>query len=181
MTFERPGLGAFVPKGDNTTETATLLVNLADKHGIDQRSIQVANDGFYITEELADLIYEDDDEETTVGDLAADLNVPDPSAADPAGTIAADREQIELAEEIAETGENVTVEEAPDTVTNDAIEDTDTSGATADVDYESWDYADLKAEVNRRGLDVENQKADTLIAALKADDTAQTTDDETVE
>lgn len=179
MTFEKSNLPAFVPNGDSVRDTAILLVNLADKHGIPQTHIQVANDGFYISEELADLIGEDDDE-TTVGEVASDLHVGDgPSAADPAGTIEADREQIALAEEIAETNETVTVNEAPDTVTNEAVEDADVHGAAADVDYSEWEYADLKVEVAERELVTENQKAETLIAALQADDIAKVNDPET--
>lgn len=180
MTFEKSNLPAFVPNGDSVRDTAILLVNLADKHGIPQTHIQVANDGFYISEELADLIGEDDDDETTVGEVASDLHVGDgPSAADPAGTIEADREQIELAEEIAETNEIVTVNEAPDTVTNGAVEDADVHGAVPDVDYSEWEYADLKVEAARRELVTEDQKAETLRAALQADDIAEVNDPET--
>ncbi len=62
MTYERKGLSAFVPKGDDRRATAKALVDLADEHGISQESIQSANDGFYITEELADLLYDESDE-----------------------------------------------------------------------------------------------------------------------
>lgn len=172
MTFENPDLPAFVPNGDNVTETAKMLVGLADKHGIPQTSIQVANDGFYISDELADLIGADD-EDTTVGEVADDLGVTDTSKADPAGTIERDREQIELAEDLAVTNENVTVDEAPDTVTNEAIEGDDVHGAAPDVDYEEWDYPSLKVEVANRGLVTEDQKAATLIAALEANDIAK--------
>lgn len=66
MTFERSGLSAFVPKGDDRRATARSLVELANEHGIPQTSIQSANDGFYITDELADVLYDEstDDEST---------------------------------------------------------------------------------------------------------------------
>lgn len=48
----------FVPNGDSRQETATLLVGTAEEYNIDQRSIKVANSGFLITEELADIIYD---------------------------------------------------------------------------------------------------------------------------
>jgi hypothetical protein len=180
MTFEKPNLPAFISKGDNVVETAKFLVNLADKHSVPQSHIQVANDGFYISELLADFIGEDEDE-TTAGDVADALGVSsgsDLGDGDPAGTIERDREQIALAEEIAETHEQVTADEAPDTVTNEAVEDHDTSGVT-DVDYDSWEYSALRAEVDRRELVTEDKKTDTLIAALRADDEAEVDDPET--
>lgn len=39
--------------------------------------------------------------------------------------------------------------------------------------YEEWEYADLKTEVSTRGIETEDQKKDTLVAALRADDEAQ--------
>lgn len=48
----------------------------------------------------------------------------------------------------------------------------DINGNPESFAYESWDYADLKSAVATRGLTVENQKADTLVAALVADDKA---------
>lgn len=59
MTFERSGLQAFVPRGDDIRATARTLVELADANGIAQTSIQASNDGFYITDELADLLYDE--------------------------------------------------------------------------------------------------------------------------
>lgn len=56
----------FVPNGPNRQETAVLLVGTADEHGIDQRSIRSVSSGFYITEELADLIYGADETELEV-------------------------------------------------------------------------------------------------------------------
>lgn len=63
MTFEHPDKPAFVPKGDDRRATARVLVDLADEHGISQSSIQSANDGFYISEELADLLHGPEDAE----------------------------------------------------------------------------------------------------------------------
>lgn len=42
--------------------------------------------------------------------------------------------------------------------------------------YSEWDYKDLKAEVAERGLEVADQKAETLVAALDADDEASETE-----
>ena len=44
--------------------------------------------------------------------------------------------------------------------------------------YEEWDYQDLKSEVATRELEVENHKAETLVAALVADDEANADGDE---
>jgi hypothetical protein len=71
MTFERPGLTAFVPKGDDKRATARALVDLATANGMDTSLIQSANDGFYITDELADVLYDESTEdESTDSDEA---------------------------------------------------------------------------------------------------------------
>lgn len=44
-------------------ETAVLLVGTATEYGLDQHSILAAQGGFWITAELADLAFEDSDEE----------------------------------------------------------------------------------------------------------------------
>lgn len=54
-------LTAFVPDGDSRVETAKILVDAATKNGIDQRSIQAAQGGFRVTDELADVLYTEDD------------------------------------------------------------------------------------------------------------------------
>ena len=72
MTFERPGLSAFVPKGDDRRATARALVELADEHNIPQTSIQSANDGFYITDELADVLYDEGTEDDETVDESTD-------------------------------------------------------------------------------------------------------------
>lgn len=53
----------FVPNGDSRTDTAVLLVGTAEEHGVDQRSIKATVGGFWVTEELADLVYAEVDEE----------------------------------------------------------------------------------------------------------------------
>lgn len=54
---------AFVPSGENVRETARMLVEAADEHGISQRAIRATNGGFDITEELADVLGEADVED----------------------------------------------------------------------------------------------------------------------
>lgn len=49
----------FVPNGDSRRDTATLLVGTAEEFGISQKSIRSTSKGFFITEELADKVYED--------------------------------------------------------------------------------------------------------------------------
>lgn len=53
----------FVPNGDSRRETAVLLVGTAEEYGISQRSIKTAPGGFFITEELADIVYDDVDKD----------------------------------------------------------------------------------------------------------------------
>lgn len=47
----------FVPDGGSRKNTAVLLVGTAEEFGLDQRSIRAAQGGFWITEELADVLY----------------------------------------------------------------------------------------------------------------------------
>lgn len=68
------GMTVFVPNGASRKDTATVLVGTADEYGIDQRSIRATRGGFYVTDELADLIYADED--------AADEGAADGGAAD---------------------------------------------------------------------------------------------------
>lgn len=66
MPNARANYTAFVDQGEDRRETARFLVATAREHGIDQRSIQSTHGGFNITEELADVIYSDaEDDETT--------------------------------------------------------------------------------------------------------------------
>lgn len=51
----------FVPNGDSRRDTAIILVGTAEEYGIDQRSIKSTAGGFYITNELAALVYDDDE------------------------------------------------------------------------------------------------------------------------
>lgn len=56
-----PGADApFVPNGASRRETAILLVGTAEEHGIDQRSIRATPSGFFVSEELADILWGDD-------------------------------------------------------------------------------------------------------------------------
>lgn len=53
-TFPRPNI--FVPDNGNQRDTAIVLVAVAEKHDLDQRSIVVAPGGFYVTQEIADAL-----------------------------------------------------------------------------------------------------------------------------
>lgn len=53
------GYTVFVPDGASRRETAILLVGTAEEFDLDQRSIKAALGGFYISDELADLLGED--------------------------------------------------------------------------------------------------------------------------
>lgn len=68
----RPELSVFVPNGDSRQDTVVLLVGTADEFGVSQKSIKATRSGFYITEELADLLdgsadegYSEDDPESS--------------------------------------------------------------------------------------------------------------------
>lgn len=61
MGKARMDFKAFVPQGEDRRATARYLVQTADEHGIDQRSIRSTRGGFDITDELADVLYEDED------------------------------------------------------------------------------------------------------------------------
>lgn len=54
---------AFIPAGNkhsrSSRETAVLLVGTAEEFGISQDSIKMVPGGFRITEELADLLYDE--------------------------------------------------------------------------------------------------------------------------
>jgi hypothetical protein len=52
---------AFVPNGDSRRDTAVLLVGTATEYGIDQHSIKAVGGGFRITEELAAVLYDEDE------------------------------------------------------------------------------------------------------------------------
>lgn len=58
----------FVPDDtmDSRKETAILLVGTAREFGIPQRSIQTTYGGFWITQELADVLYDESDDEPEV-------------------------------------------------------------------------------------------------------------------
>lgn len=68
MTNTRRNYSAFVPQGDDRRETAKTLVDAARANGIDQRSIQSAQGGFNITEELADVLGGAEDPDDTEPD-----------------------------------------------------------------------------------------------------------------
>lgn len=62
MSNERMNYTAFVPNGDSRKDTLTILLGTAAEHGLDARNIKSSpsRDGFRITDELADVLYEDD-------------------------------------------------------------------------------------------------------------------------
>lgn len=65
MPNTRANYTAFVPDGGDKRGTAQILTQTARENGIDQRSIRLAKGGFDITEELADALYEDEDDSDT--------------------------------------------------------------------------------------------------------------------
>lgn len=56
---------ALVPFGDSQEETARYITQTADKHGISQDSVKVGTSGFLVTEELADVLYDEDEAQAT--------------------------------------------------------------------------------------------------------------------
>lgn len=65
-----PTLDVFVPNGDSRQETAVLLVGTAEEFNLSQRHIRAdrARGGFWISEALADIVYEDSDDDTQTPD-----------------------------------------------------------------------------------------------------------------
>lgn len=61
MTYKPSDI--FVPNGDSRRDTAILLVGTARDAGLSDRHVHASNGGFYISEELADLLYADPDAE----------------------------------------------------------------------------------------------------------------------
>lgn len=60
----RHGLTAFVPDGDSRRDTAIILIGAAREHNLDDaRAVQAAPGGFYISDELADLLYDEQEPE----------------------------------------------------------------------------------------------------------------------
>lgn len=59
------GLTAFVPNGSSRQETAIILVAAAEEYGLDQRSIRATQGGFFITDELVDVLYAEPEPTTT--------------------------------------------------------------------------------------------------------------------
>lgn len=54
------GMTAFVPNGDSRRDTAIILIGTAQEHGLDDaRAVRAAQGGFYISDELADLLYDE--------------------------------------------------------------------------------------------------------------------------
>lgn len=68
----------FVPNGDSRTETAVLLVGTAREYGIDQRGIAAVRGGFRISQALADVLYDEDQQEP---DQAAEAQETEPEVA----------------------------------------------------------------------------------------------------
>jgi hypothetical protein len=51
---------AFVPNGDNRRDTATILLGTAQEHGLDDsREVVAVQGGFYISDKLADVLYDE--------------------------------------------------------------------------------------------------------------------------
>ena len=75
-------LNVFVPNGESRTDTAILLVGTADEHGIDQHEIVATDGGFYISDRLADVAFEEAPEADV--DADADADAEDKAEAEPA-------------------------------------------------------------------------------------------------
>lgn len=76
------GRDVFVPNGPSRKDTAIVLVGTADEYGIDQRSIKSVSGGFYITNELAELVY-DEGESYATAEPVIDEATPEPEAYQP--------------------------------------------------------------------------------------------------
>ncbi len=163
----------FIPNGDSREDTAVLLVGTADEAGIDQRAIQAVPGGFNITPEVARAAYGDafvddqpDPEEPAV----------DPSEKQPVGgdvVNGALTGQVPVSGNLDGTGDAM-IQGKPEDGDVESYttpdEDADEEPEEVVAPYDEWEYPTLKTEVANRGLDVEDQKKDTLVAALTQDD-----------
>ena len=155
----------FIPNGDSREDTAVLLVGTADEAGIDQRGIQAVPGGFNITPEVARAAYGDE-----FVDDQPDPEVPavDPSEKQPVGgdvVAGALTGQVPVSGNLDGTGDAM-IQGKPEDEEPEEPEEPEDEVAP----YDEWEYATLKTEVANRGLAVEDQKKDTLVAALTQDD-----------
>lgn len=61
------GYTAFVPDGDSRRDTAVLLIGTAREYQMDDaRVVRAVAGGFYISDELAELLYDEDEQEPEV-------------------------------------------------------------------------------------------------------------------
>lgn len=156
----------FVPNDTqgNRRDTAALLVGTATEFNIPQREVATTQDGFRISENVAKALgWTDEDGDGEV----------DPAQSDPR---TAQGQTVFDAQPDAESSDDVLVDgDDEDNVLADPEDEV--------APYDEWEYNDLKAEIARRGLDTEDQKAATLAAALTADDAAvdaEPSDDDTL-
>lgn len=155
----------FVPDGESRQETAVLLVGTAAEYGIPKREVAAVQGGFRISEQVNTALGYDDE----VSAIQEAARQPDQRA--DARPTTDDVDSVVEAQ-----GLDSDDPDADDFEDFDGIEDSDEA-----VDYGGWEYADLKAEVDRRGLETADRKTETYVAALHADDEAnQTTDDDSV-
>lgn len=78
---------AFVPNGGSRRDTAIILVGTARDHGIDQRSIRAVQGGFYVSEDLAEVLFNEealeeetenpDDSESGLDFDPSEMNIPE--------------------------------------------------------------------------------------------------------
>lgn len=61
----RGGFTAFVPNGESRKDTAILLVGLVREKGLSPRSIRVTPSGFFVSDELADILGSEDSEDVS--------------------------------------------------------------------------------------------------------------------
>lgn len=67
----RAGKTAFVPNGESRHDTAVILLATAEEYGLDTAiAVFAAPGGFYVTDELADVLYDEDVSHQTSGDRA---------------------------------------------------------------------------------------------------------------
>lgn len=137
-------------------ETAALLVGTADEYGISQREVfAVPSGGFRISEAVFNALGWGDDEDPTEGTVTEGQ---DTSTANVVG------QGIPVTAP-AEEGEDVDIEALA-------------QEGEVRPDYAAWDRADLLTAVSNRGLETEDKKTATLIAALEADDESVAAEDD---
>lgn len=165
----------FVPDSQegNRRDTAVLLVGTAAEFEIPQREVAATRGGFRISQNVYDALGWNEDE-------AIDGSVGEDESRQAPGEVVTG--QVQIGQRESDTGsDEADLTGAPKSAPIEGEADVDTDADETDqtddetveaLPYDEWDYADLKTEIANREIETDDKKAETLVAALIADDEA---------